>query len=102
VRVTGRGNREIPLANYLHRADWLGYDARHARQPVPGRPITRARTGQSGAAGCKGEKSEEEGERVADKRGPDVSERGEKKGGGESWAAQLDDLMSLLGWAGSG
>jgi hypothetical protein len=84
VRVTGRGNREIPLANYLHRADWLGY------------------VGQSGAAGCKGEKSEEEGERVADKRGPDVSERGEKKGGGESWAAQLDDLMSLLGWAGSG
>jgi hypothetical protein len=35
--------------------------------------------------------------------GPPTSVReGKNKGGGESWATQLDGLMGLFGWAGSG
>jgi hypothetical protein len=52
---------------------WLGRGAaRRARQPAPGRPITRARAGQSDAAGCRRGKGEEEESHVADLWGPSV------------------------------
>jgi hypothetical protein len=85
------------------RMGWLACGAaRRARQPAPGHPITCARVGQSGVAGCRGGKGEEEESHAADQWGPSVKEREERRRGGASWATQLSGPTGLLGWPGSG
>jgi hypothetical protein len=85
------------------RIGWLGRGtAQRARQPAPGHPITRAGTGQRGAAGRRDGKGEEEEWCAADVWSLASARKKKKNGGSGSWAAQLNSLMGLLGWAGSG